>query len=383
MRPGVTRFSRVDARHSPRARRVRGRRRSGEVLAADADQRRRAPRGPERLCLQRLGARPAAGRARPARHHDLRRDERRRSSRAMPTATSSRGRVAFAHASETPRSATGDRLSFIGRNGSLRPAGRAAPPDARAAIRRRPGSLRGAAGAGRPRIRARRRRIVFLLGQGTRRRSRRAADRASRNGRRRRGRAANGSQASWNETLETIQVRTPDDSFDVLMNRWLLYQDMSCRLWTRAGYYQPGGAFGFRDQLQDVMALLLARPDLASAHLLRAAGRQFVEGDVQHWWHEPSGRGLRSRCSDDLLWLPYVVGASTSARPATPASSTSACRSSRRRCSRRTRTRPTVSRACRPRTARSSSTAFGRSTRASRPARTACRSSAAATGTTA
>ncbi len=221
-------------------------------------------------------------------------------------------RVAFFDADDATRTAnvtvSGDRGEFIGRNGSLRnPAAMT-----RSKLSNKVGAGLDPCGAIQvpfELVDGQEREIIFRLGAAA---GRRGTDDAGKVVQRLRGPdAARHSLETvreyWIDTLGAVQVETPDESLNVLANGWLLYQTLACRLWARSGYYQSGGAFGFRDQLQDTMALVHAEPRLAREHLLRSAARQFSEGDVQHWWHPPAGRGVRTHCSDDFLWLPQAV----------------------------------------------------------------------------
>ncbi len=214
------------------------------------------------------------------------------------------GGVAFLDVDRRPRTVTADRGEFLGRHGSV------ANPSAlgQVELSNRVGPGLDPCGAVQTQFElgpGESQEIVFLLGW------------ADAPGRVREliahvrdlGAAAalDEAKARWDRILDAVRVRTPEPTFDLLLNRWLLHQATSCRLWGRTAYYQSGGAFGFRDQLQDVLALLHAAPGLARDQILLHASRQFVEGDVQHWWHPPEGRGVRTRCSDDFAWLPFVA----------------------------------------------------------------------------
>jgi cyclic beta-1,2-glucan synthetase len=215
------------------------------------------------------------------------------------------GRVAFADLAGQQTAWTGDRKEFIGRNGTM---------DHPAALERG-GALSGCLGAGLDSCAALQQTVLIapgatvevklLLGQGSSRQE--AKSLLSRYRRANMDKGLAEVRSHWDRVFGAVQVRTPERSMDVLLNSWLLYQTIACRLWGRAGFYQAGGAFGFRDQLQDVVAMLISRRDLAREQILCAGARQFREGDVQHWWHAPAGRGVRTRISDDLVWLPYAV----------------------------------------------------------------------------
>jgi cyclic beta-1,2-glucan synthetase len=213
--------------------------------------------------------------------------------------------VAFLDVNLRPRTLTGDRGEFLGRNGS---------PTSPAALSRV--ELSGRVGTALDPCCAvqaafelqpqEQKEIIFVLGAAGSREEVRQHLTRFRDGARVQE-ALDEVKRLWDGVLGAVQVRTPDAALDVVVNRWLLYQALSCRVWGRSALYQSGGAYGFRDQLQDVMALVYGAPGETRAQILRAASRQFLEGDVQHWWHPPLGRGVRTRISDDYLWLPYVV----------------------------------------------------------------------------
>lgn len=214
-------------------------------------------------------------------------------------------RVAFFDADDVNKSITTDRTEFIGRNGTL------SNPDALSRAR-----LSGRTGAAMDPCAAiqivvdlaedQEKQLVFRLGAGKnihdtldiikRLEGIGAADLA-----------LDKVKAYWRQTLSAVQIETPDTAVNILANGWLNYQTLASRIWARSGFYQSGGAFGFRDQLQDVLSLMHAQPELVKEQILLCASRQFKEGDVQHWWHPPMGRGVRTTCSDDYLWLPFVT----------------------------------------------------------------------------
>jgi cyclic beta-1,2-glucan synthetase len=214
-------------------------------------------------------------------------------------------RVAFAAMAPRAASHTSDRTEFLGRHGS---------PEAPAALRRV--SLSNRTGAGLDPCSAlqtkfelgpgQEKTVVVMLGQADDpAHARLLVDRYRDPVRVEHALAA--TRQRWDRLLTTVQVKTPVLSVDLMMNRWLLYQALGCRIWGRSALYQSSGAYGFRDQLQDSLALVYTAPDITREMILRAGTRQFIEGDVQHWWHLPSGEGIRTRCSDDLLWLPYAA----------------------------------------------------------------------------